>query len=59
MKLGDQDRPWAPHVVCKTCIEHVMGNSTRNSMGPRMPMVWGSLQNTLATVTSVLSVRQC
>ena len=20
IKLGDQDKPWAPHVVCKTCV---------------------------------------
>ena len=21
MKLGDQDKSWAPHMVCKTCVE--------------------------------------
>ena len=21
IKLADQDKPWAPHVVCKTCVE--------------------------------------
>ena len=20
IKLGDQDKPWAPHVVCHTCV---------------------------------------
>ena len=23
VKLGDQDKSWAPHIVCKTCIEHL------------------------------------
>jgi hypothetical protein len=22
VKLGDQDKPWAPHIVCKTCTQH-------------------------------------
>ena len=20
--LGDQDKAWAPHIVCKQCVEH-------------------------------------
>ena len=23
VKLGDQDKSWVPHIVCKTCIEHL------------------------------------
>ena len=23
VKLGEQDKSWAPHIVCKTCIEHL------------------------------------
>ena len=23
VKLGDQDKPWAPHKVCKTCVENL------------------------------------
>ena len=23
VKLGDQDKSWAPHIACKTCIEHL------------------------------------
>ena len=22
-KLGDQDKSWAPHIVCKTCIKNL------------------------------------
>ena len=25
IKLGDQDKPWAPHMVCKTRIETLRG----------------------------------
>lgn len=21
--LGDQDKTWAPHLVCETCVEHL------------------------------------
>ena len=21
--LGDQDKPWAPHIVCKPCVEYL------------------------------------
>ena len=21
--LGDQDKPWAPHIVCKPCVKHL------------------------------------
>ena len=23
IKLGDQDKPWVSHVVCKTCVERL------------------------------------
>ena len=23
VKLGDQDKPWAPYKVCKTCVENL------------------------------------
>ena len=23
IQLDDQDKPWAPHVVCKTCVEYL------------------------------------
>ena len=23
IKLGDQEKPWVPHVVCKTCVERL------------------------------------
>lgn len=42
VRLGDQDKPWAPHIVCKTCTEHLrqwtMGK--RKSLKFDVPMVW-------------------
>ena len=41
-KLGDQDKPWAPHIVCKSCVENLRlwlkGKSKSLSFG--VPMVW-------------------
>ena len=40
--LGDQDEPWAPHIVCKPCVEHLRQwtNKSRKSLGFAIPMVW-------------------
>ena len=42
IKLRDQDQQWAPHVVCKTCVERLRlwTSGTRQSMGFGIPMVW-------------------
>ena len=42
LKLGDQDKSWAPHTVCKTCIEHLRqwANHKRKSLKFAIPMVW-------------------
>ena len=41
-KLGDQDKPWAPHVVCKRCSEHLRQwyKRERKSMPFGVPMIW-------------------
>ena len=41
-KLGDQDKPWAPHIACKTCVETLRHwiNGKRNSMPFGVPMIW-------------------
>ena len=54
--LGDQDKPWAPDVVCKTCVERLRQctSGTRQSMGFGIPIVWREPTNMLTTVTSVL-----
>lgn len=42
VKLGDQDKSWAPHTVCKTCVEYLRrwtkGSKTSLKFG--IPMVW-------------------
>ena len=42
IKIRDQDKPWAPHVVCKTCSERLRQwtSGIRHSMGFGIPMVW-------------------
>ena len=47
VKLGDQDRTWAPHIVCKTCTEHLRQwtNGKRKCLRFGVPMVWREPQN--------------
>jgi hypothetical protein len=47
MKLGDQDKKFAPHVVCKTCAKNLRQWSTglRESMPFGIPMVWCEQKN--------------
>ncbi len=42
IKLGDQDKPFAPHVCCKTCVEGLRRwmNGTAISLPFGVPMVW-------------------
>lgn len=46
-KLGDQDKPWAPHTVCKSCVEGLRNWSKgkKQSLGFGIPMVWREPQN--------------
>ena len=47
MRLGDQDKAWAPHMVCKKCTEQLrqwtQGKKTQHSFG--IPMVWREPKN--------------
>jgi hypothetical protein len=47
VKLGDQDKPWAPHIVCKTCKEHLhqWTNGKRSCLKFGVPMVWKKPKN--------------
>ena len=42
VKLGNQDRPFASHVFCKTCVEDFRGwrDGKRKNMSFAIPMVW-------------------
>ena len=42
VKLGDQDKPWVPHKVCKQCVEslRMWTKGTRENMPFGIPMVW-------------------
>ncbi|XP_061480792.1 uncharacterized protein LOC133383677 [Rhineura floridana] len=47
VKLGDQDKSWAPHKVCKTCVECLRQwkNGERKRLNFGVPMVWREPQN--------------
>ena len=42
IKLGDQDKTWALHKVCRSCIESLRrwSNGKRKSLAFVIPMVW-------------------
>ena len=47
MKLGDQDKQWAPHKVCKNCTDtlHLWTKGKVKAMRFGVPMVWRSPKN--------------
>ena len=42
VKIGDQDKSWAPHNVCKQCVEclRMWTKGTRDKMPFGIPMIW-------------------
>jgi hypothetical protein len=44
VKLGDQDKLWAPHIVCKTCTEHLCQwtNGNRSCLKFGVPVLEGT-----------------
>ncbi|CAI5785163.1 Hypothetical predicted protein [Podarcis lilfordi] len=41
IKFGDQDKAWAPHMVCKACTETLRGwTNGKRSLNFGIPMVW-------------------
>ena len=46
-KLGDQDKSWAPHQVCRTCVENLAEwtKQKRQTIGFAVPMVWREQAN--------------
>ena len=47
MKLGDQDKAWAPHMVCKSCTECLRqwSKGKKTSLKFGTPMVWREPKN--------------
>jgi len=45
--LWDQDKSWAPHKVCKTCVEslRLLTNGVRKGLNFGVPMVWREQKN--------------
>ena len=42
VKLGDQDKPFTPHICCKTCVENLRDwrNGKRKCVPFAIPIVW-------------------
>ena len=43
VKLRDQDKPWAPYSVCKSCVEHLREwtkGKRKTGLKFGVPMVW-------------------
>ena len=47
IKLGDQDKSWAPHVACRSCVESLRHwtKGRRSSLVFGIPMVWREPKN--------------
>ena len=47
VKVGDQDKQWAPYIACKTCVEHLHQwiNEKGQSLQFGVPMVWRKRKN--------------
>ena len=47
LKLGDQDKPWAPHKVCRRCEEdlRLWFKGKKNSFRFGIPVMWREQQN--------------
>ena len=47
MKLGDQDKAWAPHMVCRSCTECLRqwSKGKKTSLKFGIPMVWREPRN--------------
>ena len=42
IKLGNQDKTWAPHIICKSCKESLRLSTTGNRTALKfgIPMIW-------------------
>lgn len=42
MKIGDQDKKWAPHKICEQCVEslRMWTKGTRDKLSFSIPMIW-------------------
>ena len=47
IKLGDQDKQWVPHKVCRTCVEglRLWKNGKKQTMPFGIPMIWREPKN--------------
>jgi hypothetical protein len=51
-KLGDHDKKWAPHVVCKTCAENLSGLKGSIHLC-RLAHRWLGVSHTIIAITDI------
>jgi len=58
--LGDQDKAWAPHIVCKQCVEHLRQWTKRIGSHFALVFQWSGVnrENISMTAASVQSTRR-
>jgi len=57
--LGDQDKAWALHIVCKQCVEHLQQWTKKLGSHSVLVFQWSGMNRKiiLMTATSVLSAQ--
>ena len=47
MKIGDEDKSWAPHIVCRSCVENLRRwtKGTLKCLAFGIPMIWREPRN--------------
>ena len=60
VRLGDQDKAWAPHIVCKQCVEHLRQWTKKLESHSALAFQWSGVNRKMIsmTATSVLSARK-
>lgn len=57
LKLGDQDKPWAPHKVCRRCEEdlRLWFKGKKNAFRFGIPMIWREQKNHTTATSAQLT----
>jgi hypothetical protein len=60
VKLGDQDKGWAPHVVCSTCVKELRHWYIKVHAHPRRLVYrWSGVNHKITTMTVTFACAMC